>query len=537
MIVLFIISIFQIEILFFQNRTIKSHYFITSQQNVNLNSAATLNGLEAQYLIITHDNFEEAILPLAERKVEKGLDTKIITLSDIGSNTAQGIFNYIRNCYQSWNDLEYVLLVGDVEYIPTHYIHEHPYYTDTYTATDLYYGTMGSSTIGNDIFQDIFVGRLPVKSSSEVDTIVNKILHFESSYDPSSSWMNDILCAAHDETDSFFEDTSEEIVNHLEPMGFDITRVYTGGSYTGTTQDVINAINQDVFFINHRNHGNRLGWGHPSFNIYDIDDLDLNDHYPTMFSINCESGWFDHSSYDCFGEALLKEQNKGLVGFIGASRVSYSGYNDMLDKGLIDSIWSGFIPGYENMYGPAANLGKVLAYGKKYVYDEYYLPGGCDPYPWGASYTGTVRTFELFNLLGDPEFSFIDIQSPSWIQVPTDQSIETGSFSYDLDACDNFYIDRWEINSIHFEIDANGVVTINGVLDAGEYDIEVRAYDSSNNYCSAQLTFSVAKRVSGKISEFNLPYFIFGLCAMVGTLAMTYFAIREPFFRVNSKKL
>ena len=40
----------------------------------------------ARYLIITHDNFYDAVLPLAEWKYLKGMKSKVTKLSDIGSN-------------------------------------------------------------------------------------------------------------------------------------------------------------------------------------------------------------------------------------------------------------------------------------------------------------------------------------------------------------------------------------------------------------------------------------------------------------------
>jgi len=38
----------------------------------------------ARYLIITHDNYYEALQPLAEWKTQKGMKAKIVKLSEIG---------------------------------------------------------------------------------------------------------------------------------------------------------------------------------------------------------------------------------------------------------------------------------------------------------------------------------------------------------------------------------------------------------------------------------------------------------------------
>ena len=57
--------------------------------------------LGARYLIVTHDNFYNAIQPLAEWKHRKGMRTKAVKLSEIGSSTTQ-IKNYVQSAYDTW---------------------------------------------------------------------------------------------------------------------------------------------------------------------------------------------------------------------------------------------------------------------------------------------------------------------------------------------------------------------------------------------------------------------------------------------------
>ena len=75
---------------------------------------------QANYLIIANDNFVEEVAPLAEWKRMKGLTTKIVKISDVGT-TDTALRNYISNAYHNWKQpLAYVLLVGDVNTIPAH---------------------------------------------------------------------------------------------------------------------------------------------------------------------------------------------------------------------------------------------------------------------------------------------------------------------------------------------------------------------------------------------------------------------------------
>jgi hypothetical protein len=71
----------------------------------------------AEYLIITHDEFAQTINSLAEWKYMKGLQTRVVKLSEIapsGSPTKEQIKQYISDAYDTWNPQpQYVLLVGE----------------------------------------------------------------------------------------------------------------------------------------------------------------------------------------------------------------------------------------------------------------------------------------------------------------------------------------------------------------------------------------------------------------------------------------
>jgi len=79
--------------------------------------------------------------------------------------------------------------------------------------------------------------------------------------------------------------------------------------------------------------------------------------------------------------------------------------------------------------------------------------------------------------------------SPNWILTPTNQYNRYGfSFSYDVDAFDANGIDYYWVNdSTNFNINSNGLITNNFLLNLGLKWLEVRAYDPSNNYCTATI--------------------------------------------------
>jgi hypothetical protein len=236
------------------------------------------------------------------------------------------------------------------------------------------------------------------------------------------NWFDNILLAAKEESGRYFVWGSETIYNYLTPLGYACNRQYQGTTPPGSTQGVIDAINAGVFIANHRDHGasqndgySYTGWSGPQFTTTNIlSNLNNGEKYPVMFSLNCDSGWFDGETdtepgnYESIGEVGLRVEGKGFVGVIASTRVSYSGYNDEFCRGLYDGMFPDFDPNYPN--GGSANpynnsvykISQIMNYGKFWMYDKYIVPGGCSPYPWTPDTSASRATFEEFHVFGDP---------------------------------------------------------------------------------------------------------------------------------------
>ena len=304
---------------------------------------------------------------------------------------------------------------------------------------------------------DIFIGRISAENEDQLQVILYKIMNYED--DPfvnDTDWYEQVLVASYFQDCNYYEDTqvvfsdgyedrffvyatesisgmisSQYNINKIycnkyvgHPMSLPPTYYYNGDpitpglQFTGATTDVINMINEGTFLVNHRDHGTSgnyytglenigdtkatEGWVHPVFSDGHIDLLCNGEKLPVMFSINCMTGWFDgetdgNSRYDLesLGELLLRKENGGVVSFIGSSRASSSGYNDVLSIGLNSSL---FFPTNKTY-----TQGYVLNSGKMSMYNYYIIPGGrgwFDP-PYYSELKNRIQ-FEGFHLLGDP---------------------------------------------------------------------------------------------------------------------------------------
>jgi hypothetical protein len=371
----------------------------------------------ADLLIVVYDDFYDAILPLAEWRHLSGLETKVVKWSEIGT-TAADLRNYVTNAYSNWElPPSFLLIVGDADHIPVNYLFTHPYH-GTPTATDLWYAAIGTT----DYLPEMHAGRISVENASQLTVVVNKILDYSKTPYMDENWFDDILLAAKQESGRYFVYGSERIYNFLTPLGYSCNRQYQGTSPPGSTQGVIDAINGGVLIANHRDHGaaqndgySYTGWSGPQFDTTNIQNSIFNGRkYPIMFSLNCDSGWFDGETdsepgnYESIGEVGLRVADRGFVAVLASTRVSYSGYNDEFCVGLYDAMWSTFDPNYPN--SGSANpyptevfcVSQVMNFGKLWMYDKYIVPGGCAPYPWSPDSTASRATFEEFNMHGDP---------------------------------------------------------------------------------------------------------------------------------------
>ena len=88
-----------------------------------------------------------------------------------------------------------------------------------------------------------------------------------------------------------------------------------------------------------------------------------------------------------------------------------------------------------------------------------------------------------------------DTIAPTWDKIPEDQTIQYGmDFFYDINASDLDKIERYEINdTINFIIDSNGVISNTIILNPGVYWIEIKAFDSSNNFCNATIKITIIR--------------------------------------------
>lgn len=89
--------------------------------------------------------------------------------------------------------------------------------------------------------------------------------------------------------------------------------------------------------------------------------------------------------------------------------------------------------------------------------------------------------------------TIVDSTPPAWVTLQISQTIEYGEpLQLQVEAWDEAGVDHFWLNdTAHFNLEGAGIITNATILEPGIYRLEVRAYDPSDNYCSAIFVLAV----------------------------------------------
>ncbi len=88
----------------------------------------------------------------------------------MAGNTYGELKDTLSKIYKSYSDEpppEYLLIIGDVKKVP---------YYGTGNITDMYYGEFDGE---GDYIPDMYIGRLPVADTTELKSVISKIIQYE----------------------------------------------------------------------------------------------------------------------------------------------------------------------------------------------------------------------------------------------------------------------------------------------------------------------------------------------------------------------
>jgi len=354
-----------------------------------------------KYVIISDPMFEDQLQPFIQWKTMKGFEviTGYTDDPNIGS-TRDSIKTWLQELYDAGTPEDpapsFVLFVGDVQQIPAWNG------TTGGHVTDLHYVRLA----GTDYMPDMYFGRFSATSPEQLQPQIDKTLEYERFEMPDPGFLGEAVMisgvdAGHAGTWGNGQINYGTTYYFNEDHGI-FSHTYLYPESGSSSASIINDVSNGAGYANYTAHGYEQGWGNPSFTNADIQNLNNSGMYPTVVGNCCLTNAFD--SPTCFGEAWLRAENKGAIGYIGATNSSY--WNEDFWWG----VGAGTIspnPTFEAT-GPGAYDGMFHDHGEPFP--EWYTTqyafnmAGCLAVIEGGSWSINYY-WEIYSLMGDPSLS------------------------------------------------------------------------------------------------------------------------------------
>ena len=281
-----------------------------------------------KYVIVADPIFQAALQPLVEWKTRKGfIVVEAYTNNPLVGNTTSSIHAFLKDMYDNANSSNpaptYLLIVGDDGQIPSFAGNTGSHFSD------MYYCEFDGN---GDFYPEMYYGRFSANIPEEVTAQVNKTLVHEQYTFPNPDFLDEVVLVAGVDA-SFASIHGNGQINYGTDNYFNTSHGltihnYLYGSGTPITSDmaqasasIISDVSDGVGFANYTAHCGSSGWSDPSFSTADVPGLQNDNEFGLMIGNCCQSNKFDEPI--CFGEALLRANNKGAVGYIGGSNNTY----------------------------------------------------------------------------------------------------------------------------------------------------------------------------------------------------------------------
>jgi hypothetical protein len=374
-----------------------------------------IDNISPVYLVVSVDSFRSSLQPFLAWKRQQGYHVETLFAPVWQRDTLQAL---LQTRYENSTSLSpaptYLLLVGDIEQIPTYQGRESVAVLGQH-ATDLYY-----AEYTGDYLPDVLIGRFSAHNTQELNAIVQKTLDYEQFALADTTYLNKtLLVAGYEErgnTDTLTNGQVHYLKTALKEAAAAIdTECFYNPASNNQRNDILSAWRQGVGTINYTAHCLATGWHHPQLYDTDIDSMPANGKYFVIVNNCCHS---NNYSSECFGESLLRKAGGGAVGVIGATYETLWNEDFYWAIGakrpftlfpVYDSHTLGAYDRLLHRHGEtrqeqASTLGEMLMAGNSAVME------------YGSPYAGYY--WEVYCLLGDPSLMpYIGIPSPLTLTV------------------------------------------------------------------------------------------------------------------------
>jgi hypothetical protein len=350
---------------------------------------AQIRGQEAEYLVISPEEFADAAQELADYRTANGLKARVVTLEDIyeafnhGLPSPLAVRAFLAYAHANWGGgkPKYAVLVGKGTFDYKDYLglgdNLFPVLLartpQGLCAADKAFGDVA----GKNGLPEIAIGRLPAVTNGELRTLIAKIKAYEAGQGP---WTGRaLLISDNDDDGGEFAQGSNELAGLA--LGFQAEKVQLGGSASETRARIRAAWNAGVALLNYCGHAglDQLA-AENIFNVSDALEMRNGGELPLAVMLTCVAGRFELPGYTTLCEALLLNENGGMAGGLAPSGAGMHADSMRLGEEFYKAA----------LRGQGMTAGQALLAAMR-----NYLQRGSPPY-----------LLNVYNWLGDPALKF-----------------------------------------------------------------------------------------------------------------------------------
>lgn len=304
------------------------------------------------YIVITPPDFLDALKPLVQWRAQHGLKVRVVTTTEIydafgyGAESPQAIRAFLDYAYHRWASPapRFALLVGKASYDYRDDLRApNKNLLPTFLLSSLHLNEVGSDhwyVASEDDLAQMAIGRLPVKTTDQLATLIAKIVAYESAQSD-AAWRRRALFVA-DDQDAAFETMSERLIGALSPET-EALRVYLrtpAAALPLTRQALLEQWNRGARIVTYVGHGSIGSWAAgPLFDSNDVGALSNGDRLPFLFTPTCLDGFFYHPQQDSLAEQLLTQRHGGIIAGLAPTGLSLTPAQEKLGLGLFDALF------------------------------------------------------------------------------------------------------------------------------------------------------------------------------------------------------
>ncbi|MFH1312920.1 MAG: C25 family cysteine peptidase [Candidatus Eisenbacteria bacterium] len=404
-----------------------------------------------------------------------GLNAALIDVASISAYSPVDIRDFIDDlydlaCAEHFGDghLGFVVLVGDAyeDDNVTSMIPEYDGYGLKAEASDHFYACIS----GDDDFEDLMIGRIPVGNEQELINYYLKLASYSPL--PPEDWTKTLLFAG----GTFFTSRDDYVVYFdsmaaYVPEDYAVPRYYrhdfpfNSAGDTEAIQAMKDSINAGKLFLLYSGDGDMWSWGpryERVFRSADIAGLSNTGKLPIVLSISCSNGWFDNitetytdGGVDCFAERMVLEEDAGAIACLASSRDADGSASTTITPEIVKAA---FVNG-------STFLGELMLEAKT----RHLI------------HLGKVVFVRQFNLFGDPCLNFVLNElpnaAPDLVMRPYDAEISpefpTPGDRIDISAevwnASGVPIDEFDVTVYSGHPDSGGVIVESEILTLTDF--------------------------------------------------------------------